>query len=427
VDGHEAGGERTAPVAGVEVDRTVPVRRPGAPVLVVSAAVTRPAAGPLPLATPVIQVPAGPVPLLRHPPSPAPVAPGGWGDRAARLAERIHPVQVVCWQVAVLAIVLAVREPWPGPAAGVAGATVLLGLTGVRVRGRWAYELAGLALRFRLRPRRHVLPRDAGTAPALIGLLLPDSAVRTMATGQGPALAISHPLGLTAMIRPRVPAADPAGSFADPAALVPVTEQPQEFGVRAVFHSGAPDAVPGVWLAVHAARTVDTALDEELTLVLHNGLRRVRQALERAGVPTEPLPEGAAFAAITALAHLTGGRVEVREDWRFVRTAAVSQACFALAGWHRLAAGDARRLLPLLLGRTGRTAATLAVTAWTLPSHRTRTRALLRLAATTDVAVDRAAEAVAGLLAPAGVGMVRLDGGHLPGLADSLPIGGISR
>ena len=388
-------------------DRTVPVQPPAGPVLVVSAAVSRPAAAPVVLASflPLRTVSAPPDPTL--------------AQLRDQLARHLHLPQVVCWQVAVLAIVLTVRAPLPVLIGGIAGATVLVGLTAVRVRGRWGYELAGVWFRFQLRSRRHDLPDDTGTAPALLGLLLPGSTARTVWTGPEVALAISHPHGLTAMIRPRSLAAELIGSVPAPAALLPATD---EVGVQAVFHAGAwPGTGTRLWLAVHAGRTVETMLDDELILVLHNALRRVQRALTRAGVPTEPLPEAAAFAVITELTHVTGGRNAVREDWRFLRTGRVSQACFALDGWDRLVAGQAGGLVPQLLGRTPGVAATLTLTARSADGP--RSGAVLRLAATTEAAVEHTAHGLAGLLTPAGVGLTRLDGCQLPGVAATLPIG----
>jgi hypothetical protein len=49
---------------------------------------------------------------------------------------------------------------------------------------------------------------------------------------------------------------------------------------------------------------------------------------------------------------------------------------------------------------------------------------VLRLAATTELAVERTALGIADLLGAFGVGLIRLDGNHLSGVAASLPIGG---
>ena len=379
-------GDPDATVVLTDPDRTVrigqqlivPAQRPAT--LVVAAAVRRP-------------VPAAP-------PRPQ------W----TRLLRNVDLTQVVCWQVAVLAAVLAAGRPMPVLLGAIATAAVLGGLTAVRVRGRWGYQLVGAGLRFLLRAKRHELPEPA----ALIEVLLPGSTVRTVPTGPDELPAISHAHGLTAVLRP-------VGALPEPGTLLPAVEEPQVLGVQAVFHTGANrDAPVEAWLAVHAARTVEDGLDGELTLLLHNALRRVRRSLRRAGVHAEAPREDMLFAGIAELAHVTR---KLREDWGFVRSGPVSQACFALDGWDRLPAAEATRLVPEVHARTGGVLATLTLSARSHPRG-TRTRAVLRLAAPTEFAVDHTAIGVAGLLGPAGVGLVRLDGDHLAGLAASLPIGG---
>jgi ESX secretion system protein EccE len=384
-------GDPDSTVVLGDPDRTVrlgpdllgPASRPAA-ALVVSAAVRRPA--------------------------PPRVSPPAGRDRLARLVASVDLTQVVCWQVAVLAVVLTAGRPMPVPLGAIAAAAVLGGLTAVRVRGRWGYQVAGAWLRFLLRPKRHELSEPA----ALVEVLLPGSAVRTVPTGPDELPAISHVHGLTAVLRP-------VGSLPDPGALLPAVPEPQVLGVQAVFHTGAKRAAPiDVWLAVHAARTVEDGLDEELTLLLHNALRRVRRSLRRAGVVAEAPAADELFTKIAELAYVTR---RLREDWGFVRTGPVSQACFVLDGWDRLPAGVATRLVAEVHGRTGGVLTTLALSATSGP-HGIRTRAVLRLAAPTEFAIEHTAIAVAGLLGPAGVGLVRLDGDQLSGMAASLPIGG---
>ena len=129
-----------------------------------------------------------------------------------------------------------------------------------------------------------------------------------------------------------------------------------------MFHIGVrPDKPRRLWVAVHAARTVDTPVDAELTLALRNAMRRVRRALDRAGVPAEPLAEEQALAAIAGLDHVTGGRNEVREDWRFWRTGPVSQATFRLTGWDGLTDTQARGLINGLLAGVPGVASTVAL------------------------------------------------------------------
>ncbi|WP_117214012.1 type VII secretion protein EccE, partial [Allorhizocola rhizosphaerae] len=358
-----------------------------------------------------------------RPEAPRPEAPPR--RRTRRPGARLAVGQIICWQVAVLLIALSLRQPWPVVVAASAGAVALLAPTAVRVRGRWLYELALLGCRFLFRARRHDLPKRDDTGLPLLGLLLPGSTVRTVGTSQGPLMAISHPRGIAAIIQPKTLADNEIAALPAPAALLPESgAMPYRFGVQSVFHAGARLGAPAaVWFAVHVVRRVQAPTDDELTLALRNGLRRVRRALGRAGVSTEPLPEEAALAAVARLAHVTAGRNELRENWRFWRTGTVSQACFALDGWDRLAEPDAQRLVGELVTRTPGVAVTMTLTAFAGPSG-VHTGALLRLAAITEAAVDAAAGHMSPLLSSTGVHLTRLDGEHLSGVAASLPIGG---
>ncbi|ONI85727.1 hypothetical protein ALI22I_26815 [Saccharothrix sp. ALI-22-I] len=354
-----------------------------------------------------------------RPPAPAPVPRRPERRRRNRFARRPDLVRIACWQLAVVAVARALGEPWPTLLATTLAALAVLALTAIRVRGRLLGEIAVRACCFPLRARRRDLPAES-RSEALIALLLPGSTVRTVQTGPGPVLVISHPGGLTAVVRPR--ADHPVAPLPTPAALLPAAkEQRHSFGVQAVLHVGVRrDAPPRVWFAVHVDRTVEAPDDDELTVALRNGLRRVRRVLARAGVPADGLPEEAALAAVAALGHVTGGRHEIRADWRYWRTGPVSQACYRLDGWDRVHEGIRWRLAHDLLTRTAGVAATVTFGARTGAA----TGAVLRLAATTEAAVERAAAVVGDLCGHFDVHLVRLDGAHVSGVAASLPIGG---
>jgi hypothetical protein len=343
-------------------------------------------------------------------------------------AQHLNVIQVICWQVAALAVVLTVNQPWPVLAGASTGAALLIALTTVRIGGRWLYQLAVLACGYLTRGRRRDLPETSGKTPALLGLLVPGTTVLATETSQGPAMTVSHHGGLAALLRPTGVPGDLIGLLPLPAALLPVggdgtAGQPHLFGVQTVFHTGVRrDGPPKVWLGVHAVRTVDSPRDDELALALRNAMRRVRRAAARAGVPAEPLAEEAGFAAVAGLAHVTGGRTEVREDWRFWRTGPVCQAVFAVDGFDTLADSQARRLVGNLFGVTGGVAVTVTLGARTGRTG-TRVAAVLRLAATTEAAVEAALAAVTARAVPPGVRLARLDGTHSSGVAASLPIG----
>lgn len=349
------------------------------------------------------------------------------GRRVGGYFERINLIQVLCWQVAVIAVLLTLRQPWPLLTAVSVCAAVLVALTTIRIGERWLYELAFLAVGYLTRARRRALPDGGARTLALLGMLLPGSTTRNVETNYGQAMAVSHLGGLTATLRPDALSPQLLTGLPMPAALLPSGDgQHHTFGVQAIFHTGVrTDRPRRLWVAVHADRTVEMADDEELTMALCNAVRRVRRALARADVPAEPLADEPALAAIAGLAHITGSRNEVREDWRFWRTGTVCQATFRLAGWDRLGATQNRTLINNLLAGVPGVAVTIAVNARS-GRDGPRVDAVLRLAATAEAAVEAAASQIAAMtdrLAPAGVRLARLDGAHQSGVAASLPIG----
>jgi hypothetical protein len=317
---------------------------------------------------------------------------------------RVTLAQVVCWQLAVVAVVLSLRQPVPVLVCGSAGAIVLVALTTVRVDGRWLYQRAALAAGYLCRTRRRDLPADAGMVPALLDLLVPGCAVGSIQTPDGPAMTTSHRGGVTALLRIR-----------DAVATLPAPEdllsRQDALGVQAVWTGPA-----SVWLAVHAVRGVEASDDDELTLVLRNAVRRTRRALRRAGVSTEPLAGEAGRALIAGLAHVTGGRHVVREHWRSWRTGEVHQVAYRLEG-----SASHRHIAELCATGTG-ARVTVTVGARCGPGG-PRVDGVLRIAATTEPAVEAALAVITACAEAHGIRLVRLDGAHARGVAASLPIG----
>jgi hypothetical protein len=325
---------------------------------------------------------------------------------------------VVCWQLAVALVLASLGRPWPVTTA-VVTAAVLLAAATVTVRGRQPAELAVRGLDYLNRVRRADLPPQERTS-ALLAHLLPGATLRTVDIGDLPVLAISHRHGLTALIEPHTTTHPPP-----PSELLPSPEDDRYlFGVQSVFHAGArPGSPPRRWFSVTAIRTVGTADDEELALSLRNALRRVVRTLKHAGIVAEPLPGDVALAAVAALAHVTGGRTQLREDWDFWRTGTISQTCLRLRGWDRLTAAHIARLQDNLLARPANVSVTL--TAGTRQTNGgAETDAVLRLAAETEAAITAAVGGLAALCATYGIRLERFDGRQQAGVAATLPIGG---
>jgi hypothetical protein len=310
-------------------------------------------------------------------------------------------------------------------------AMVLLAATLIRVKRRWLYQHLGLRLRFFLRSRRFDLPMAESRSLALLERLLPGTSIHTMDTGQDSVMVLSQRRGLTVLIRPEQITPEMVRKFPVPAALLPEPDSSTgvstEFGIQTVFHSGTKPGEPTrLWLAVHAERTADTPVDHDLALGLRNALRRIRKALRRTGIDTDGLNDSAALGTISALAHVTGNRREVREYWGFLATGMVAQACFRLDNWDKLDEPTARRLADgMLVRHRGNTGVAVTLTCYARSDlGAVRAGAVLRLAATNEKTIEDTSMTLRPLLQPCGISLTRLDGEHLSGLATSLPIGG---
>lgn len=393
-----------------------------------------PLPAPLPAAQPAAQ-PAQPILRPQRPPAvpapdPAPT-PTKIKPRAADIFRELTATQAVCWQIAVFGVLFTIRQPWPVIAAVSVAAVLLLATTVIRVKGRWLYQHLALRLKYFLRSRRFDLPMAESRSLALLERLLPGTSIHTMDTGQDSVMVLSQRRGLTVLIRPEQITPEMIRKFPAPSALLPEPDSSTgvstEFGIQTVFHSGTkPGEATRLWLAVHAERTADTPVDHDLALGLRNALRRIRKALRRTGIDTDGLNDSAALGTISALAHVTGSRREVREYWQFLSTGMVAQACFRLDSWEKLDDPTARRLTDgMLVRHRGNTGVAITLTCYARSDLGTvRAGAILRLAATNEKAIEDTSTALRPLLQPCGISLSRLDGEHLAGLATSLPIGG---
>lgn len=423
--------------AGVPPDHTVPIANPVATARTAATATALAAIPAIPEdATEQLTRP------IRRPQTPLS---SGAGSRAARPAsgagdprfreyvEQLSPVQVVCWQVAAIAVALSVHGPWPVLAATCTCAAAVLALTAVRRDGRWLYQLAALGIGNLRRERDRDLPESGEKVPAMVDLLVPDAIVRAFDTGNGVAMTVSHQDALAALLRPEEsitnPSHLPLPESLLPAELPAASGVADPVGVQLVCHAGVRrDGPPKVWFGVHAVRTVAVPDDEDLTLVLSNAMRRVSRALRRSGLPVKPLAEDAAFATLAGLAHISGGRNQIREDWQFWRTGPVCQATAVLRGIDRLTATAVRWLLTDVFAATAGVAVTVTLSARS-GQDGPGTRGVLRFAAISEAAASSALATVRAVLtrhtSPDGrpVRLVRLDGRHASGVAASLPIG----
>ncbi|MCA2218167.1 hypothetical protein [Jidongwangia harbinensis] len=299
---------------------------------------------------------------------------------ASGAAQPVSALRIAAWQVAVVLGFIAAGRGWAvGVTIGFAAAA-LLALSAVRIRGTWLSAWAGHWALFMVRRRVHdgtCLPLPAGTAIAPDGVLV----------GAG---------GLAVVARTRrweIPAleADARGPGLD---------------LQLVMHGGARLAEPAAWLAVGVRRDADAPDDETLRVTLGNALRRLRRSGREIGVLSSPDLR-------STLAHLAHAGPS-RETWRYWQSGPVTQVTLRLG----LAAGPSPALRHLLVG-AGDATVTAAV--------RAGGDGVLRVAAASPDAADRAVARLVDLGAHLGVRLHRLDGRHGPAVTASLPIGGTRR
>jgi hypothetical protein len=307
-----------------------------------------------------------------------PGTPSGTAHQAAtnaRCGVAISALRIAAWQVAVVLGFMAVGRSWVvGVGAGVA-AVVLLAVSAVRVRGVWLSSLAWTWMGFVARRKRYPgehLPLPRGCSVASDGVLVGAE-------------------GLTAVARTKEGAFPDIGTDADG----------PELDMQLVLHRGPRQAWPSVWLAVSVRRDADATPDEMLRVALGNVLRRLRKS----GRDITPLSAADLRATLAGVAHAGPSR----ERWRGWSSGPITQVTLSFAAARRTA-------LDRLLAEGRDVALTIA--------FRPAGDGVLRIAATSPGAADRAVARFVALGAHLDVRLYRLDGQHGPAVLASLPIGG---
>ncbi|GIF05279.1 type VII secretion protein EccE [Actinoplanes siamensis] len=344
---------------------------------------------------------------------------------------RIH--QVVATQVAAVLVLIGMAAGGTALIAPAAGATLLLALTWLRPRGRWAFEWLTAGLRFRARRR---------AAATVLGLAVPGIRLTSADLPGGPAAVLADDFGLTMLLE----VGDPAGLLAEarhelpaPWELLPADGRERPPCRVQLLLAGAPapaavaasGPVTGSYqmlganhtlaharalLTISALRTEDWP-DGELRRALIGLVRRVAKRLA-----AQPLDRAAAIRAIADSTYADPA-AGVREEWTVLRAGGLSQVTFH----GRTTSGAAptgellSRLLQLPVAVT-----TLALTA-DLPGPASTDPPLIglsvRLAAPEPATLEAATTALRRLTADAHLRLRRRDGDHLHGLTATLPLG----
>jgi type VII secretion protein EccE len=350
--------------------------------------------------------------LNAEPPAPAPVA-----DTIDLPDKAIRVGQIVCWQLALVAVGAATTASRTVLILTSVAAVSLILLTAVRIRGLWLYLWAGVLLMFVVRRRKHDLGDDI--AIRLVSTFLGRTSTDQVTVREQPYGVLSRPAGASVALRlgpetqhrllPQL------GSLAEA-----TDEQPVGIGVQLILHTGVKQTqAPRAWIAIAAERTPDIATDEQIRQVLANTVRRLVRRFDREQVESMPLYESDVLASLGALAHANAGRGQLHERWTSWSCGPVRQLCVRLAGSASLPAATVQALIGTLLGTGTGAAQTIAITVTSTARH----DVVLRLAASHPATLDTAFSVLTTLARSFGVEPERLDGRHATGVAATLPLG----
>nr|WP_280526222.1 type VII secretion protein EccE [Couchioplanes caeruleus] len=355
----------------------------------------------------------------------------------------IRTSQLVSTQVAVVALLIGAANGPIALGAAAFAAIVLLALTWLRLRGRWAFEWLGTATRYA--GRRHAV--SVGSAPtALLEFVAPGATVEQTGLAGDPAAVIVDGQGLTAVLELGETAgllAELAGAAPSPAGLLPSADAEHPPCRIQLVLAGAPapslragGGTPAnsyrqltdgrllghsrALLAVRVLRAEGWS-DDDLRRALSGLVRRLVRRL--APSPVRPLGEAAALGVIADLAHDEGGGV-AQESWAGLRVGGLAQVTFRLRRWPDLRIETSRRIIARMLALPA-AATTVALGAGPHSPSGTDTAIDLtvRLAAPDAATLSLAAQTLRKLLAAERATVQRLDGEHLGGLTATLPLG----
>lgn len=378
----------------------------------------------------------------RRPPAarPAPPRPA-FPRREHRLSWLLGEIsvgQILCCQLAVVAVALVRGHGGLVTFCVVTAATATVLAATVRVRGMWLFQWLDRYAQFTTRVgRQRAAPPDS---PAM-ALLSPHTTVESVTIDGVPAAVIHHPGGVTALLAPHTPEGphDEGATLAtlnlsSPAPLLPAADPDSPaYSVQLVVQADpvgrdadwSRRALPRqhTWIALQALRTADSYQDEELLAALTNAVRRLLRRLAREELPTRTLDPEEALALVRGLARV-GTDEPAREGWRSWETPSLAQACFRLTGWHELPEATRRVLLARLLLLPGQGTIIAVAARRTDGRPPVAVDMVVRIADASRELLDSSADLLAFAVAEARVRMERLDGAHGRALVASLPLGG---
>jgi type VII secretion protein EccE len=376
----------------------------------------------------------------------------------------LHVAQIVAWQVAIIGIVLAVKQPLGRMVPLLAGAVVLLAITVPRSSGRWVYQWLGVRLRYLTRRRQHTVPvRDSGAglmSPFLRGVQLEtikvddvERALLSHAGGLSVVLQLA-PVDGGALIEPAVtvpppsvllPLSDEGGPPMSAQLIVQTTPAPGVYGGHGMaaqsYHALARGRIPArrrSWIALQVLRSPADTDDADLRATLVLAVARLQRRLTRVAMQGHVLDETQLNADIAVLSGAEtvwpdNGPAVVRflEQWTSWRAGAHAQVTYRLLEWPDLSAETGREFfdqlvtMPSVATTTGIAARRAGNPApeGSPEGSDLELEAALRVSVPSEQA-DQLSMQLRELAARHGVRVQRMNGEHVFGLAASLPFGG---
>jgi len=255
----------------------------------------------------------------------------------------IHVTQIVLWQVAVALVLAALgRHLALTVSAGVIALVILL-LTAVRVRGRWAYQVIGLRLSYLSRPRALLAGTHADRRSELLAFVQPGAKPDSVEIREYEVGLLDHVAGTAAIIeiatesslvveRPvalpspatLLPPHDPDAPPVNIQLLVQAVPAPTltaaSVSAASSYYALTNGAVPSqrrAWLVLQLGHSAGYST-EQIRQAVGNSIRRLVRRLRRDGIPARPLDREEALSTFAGLAHLDTSTIET--------SAAVSQA-----------------------------------------------------------------------------------------------------
>lgn len=393
----------------------------------------------------------------------------------------IHAGQVVCWQVAVVGVLVGLRQTLTAAIVLIAASFVLVAVTAIRYRGRWAYSWVLLWLRYRTRRRSRAIQGGATAdqrdiATALLRSLTGGGEFSSHEFADETVIGlISHPGGLSAVleVNPRDPAsfvqalqglppitsllpAEPSDPMTSVQVIVQSIPAPSMLGAgdsaSASYQQLAGGTIPArrsCWIAVGVTHSAGMSTAMELRETLLHAVDRLQRRLRKANLRARLLSAEEAAADLLAVAGVElsprelagaftaeprrrrrgrGGTVpRIVEHWRSWSAGSLLHTCYRLPTWPDLGEPAGRALLDSLMP-AGCLASTVSIAARRGygPDDvelETSVRVTLPGAASIDGVTEELTEAARACEAS----LQRLDGEQVFGVAASLPLGGFLR